>query len=561
MYYSTNLNGLLATEPNDLVNIYNNLNDTNANNNSYSLITGDNTITNDTPYGKLTFSPMVTLIIAIIASTMSFVTIVGNTLVITAFIIDKNLRKYSNYFILNLSIADLLIGLLIPPYAPFLLYNYKWRMGRVACTVWLILDYVVGSASVLCIVVISLDRYLLVSGGLSYVANQNVKRAIFIMVTVWVIAFLNYAPAIIFWEIISGVRTVKDDECQVEFHNNLAYLTATACIEFFAPLVMICGLNLAVYLNIRKRSRGLIRSENPMFNLPQQTTIETKTQVPPPTSTTNTQSIVNKTSTQPSELLTIATSTELEPKTAELTINRVSSKQRLNLSFKSFNRQKKNSSLDIAAMTADGNTNNGRASDGALMTKNKKKHETIMMKMKKKSAMSGGDSDSSNSYSSFINHDVTSSTMSNENNNKKKNREKDDDSYDDDNDDDDDYDDVCDRKSKTNRTPLTNQHQHLNKEKETIQLLILSQNKSSELEDVSKITTDITKIDSSNDITTIKQPVQVTSRPPDRMKSSTYDKNGRISNQKGTSRALTKDKKAARSLFILVFVFVCCWVI
>ena len=146
---------------------------------------------------------------------MSAITICGNILVITAFVIDKNLRKYSNYFILNLSIADLLIGLLIPPYAPFLIYNRVWKLGKVACTVWLVLDYVVGSASVLCIVVISLDRFLLVSKGLSYLNEQKISKAIYIMITVWMIAFINYAPAIIFWELISGVDSSKEGECQV----------------------------------------------------------------------------------------------------------------------------------------------------------------------------------------------------------------------------------------------------------------------------------------------------------------------------------------------------------
>ena len=110
---------------------------------------------------NLTFAPWLTILIACVATLMSSMTIIGNTLVITAFIIDKNLRKYSNYFILNLSIADLLIGILIPPYAPFLLYKRNWRLGKAACTLWLVLDYVVGSASVLCIVVISLDRYVM----------------------------------------------------------------------------------------------------------------------------------------------------------------------------------------------------------------------------------------------------------------------------------------------------------------------------------------------------------------------------------------------------------------
>jgi hypothetical protein len=214
---------------------------------------------------NLTYAPWLTILIACIATLMSSMTIIGNVFVITAFIIDKNLRKYSNYFILNLSIADLLIGVLIPPYAPFLLYKRNWRLGPSACTVWLVLDYVVGTASVLCIVVISLDRYLLVSRGLTYVSGQKVYKAVMLILAVWSIAFLNYGPAIIFWEMLSGEKTVGEDECQVAFHNNLVYLTSTACVEFFVPLISICGLNLAVYLNIRRRSRGLIRTENPKF--------------------------------------------------------------------------------------------------------------------------------------------------------------------------------------------------------------------------------------------------------------------------------------------------------
>ncbi len=243
------------------------------NNNASTLFDSNNKFSNNISNeiinntDVLTFSPTITIIIAIIAAIMSLGTIIGNVFVITAFVIEKSLRKYSNYFILNLSIADLLIGLLIPPYAPFLLYNHHWKIGRIACTIWLVFDYVVGSASVLCIVVISLDRYLMVSRGLNYMASQKISKAICIMLTVWIIAFLNYAPAILFWEVISGKSTVKDGECQVEFHDNLAYLTATACVEFFVPFISICILNLAVYLNIRKRSRGLIRSENPKFKL------------------------------------------------------------------------------------------------------------------------------------------------------------------------------------------------------------------------------------------------------------------------------------------------------
>lgn len=208
----------------------------------------------------LLFSPFNTIVVGVLCSLMAFMTISGNLLVILVFIIDRSLRKYSNYFILNLSIADLIIGFLIPMYTPFMLLNRNWIFGRTVCTIWLVFDYVVGCASVLCIVTISLDRYQLVSQGLSYVSKQKPKSALMKILIVWVIAFLVYGPAIILWRPLSGKSTVPEGDCQAEFHRSFGYLLVVACVEFFVPFLSICALNLAVYLNIRKRSKGLIRS-------------------------------------------------------------------------------------------------------------------------------------------------------------------------------------------------------------------------------------------------------------------------------------------------------------
>lgn len=125
--------------------------------------------------------------LTIFALFLSFTTIFANLLVIFAFIYDKKLQKYSNCFMLNLSIADLLIGILMIPYV--LLGFNDGSVNGTVCTIWLILDYVGGSASVLCIVVISLDRYLIVSRGIKYIANQKVFHAFLIMLTIWGIYF------------------------------------------------------------------------------------------------------------------------------------------------------------------------------------------------------------------------------------------------------------------------------------------------------------------------------------------------------------------------------------
>jgi hypothetical protein len=67
----------------------------------------NNSDTNDITTTKIT-----KIILIFFISLMSLMTIFGNMLVIIAFIRESTIRTYSNYFILNLSIADLLIGLI-----------------------------------------------------------------------------------------------------------------------------------------------------------------------------------------------------------------------------------------------------------------------------------------------------------------------------------------------------------------------------------------------------------------------------------------------------------------
>jgi hypothetical protein len=65
-----------------------------------------------TSYSNGLSSSIEKIILTFLMSTMAFLTVFGNSLVIIAFICEPTIRTYSNYFILNLSIADLLIGLI-----------------------------------------------------------------------------------------------------------------------------------------------------------------------------------------------------------------------------------------------------------------------------------------------------------------------------------------------------------------------------------------------------------------------------------------------------------------
>uniref|UniRef100_A0A8D2J1R3 Muscarinic acetylcholine receptor n=1 Tax=Varanus komodoensis TaxID=61221 RepID=A0A8D2J1R3_VARKO len=151
------------------------------------------------------FSTMWTIALAVLMALLIVATVVGNALVMLAFVVDSSLRTQNNYFLLNLAISDFLVGAFcIPLYIPYVLIG-RWTFGRGFCKFWLVVDYLLCTTSVFNIVLISYDRFLSVTRAVSYRAQQgDTKRALFKMVMVWLLAFLLYGPAIISWEYISG---------------------------------------------------------------------------------------------------------------------------------------------------------------------------------------------------------------------------------------------------------------------------------------------------------------------------------------------------------------------
>uniref|UniRef100_A0A8U7MSD6 Muscarinic acetylcholine receptor n=1 Tax=Corvus moneduloides TaxID=1196302 RepID=A0A8U7MSD6_CORMO len=151
------------------------------------------------------FSLGVLVLLAFLMVLLSLVTILGNILVILAFIMDRNLRHRSNYFFLNLAVSDFAVGAFcMPLYIPYALTG-TWHLGRSLCKLWLVMDYLLCTASVFNIVLISYDRFLSVTKAVSYRARQGITSSPAIkMVAIWVFAFLLYCPAILLWEHVAG---------------------------------------------------------------------------------------------------------------------------------------------------------------------------------------------------------------------------------------------------------------------------------------------------------------------------------------------------------------------
>jgi hypothetical protein len=100
---------------------------------------------------SLLSSPMfISIFLGIILFTITIWTILGNILVILAFVIDKQIRQggMSNYLIINLAISDLLLGIAVLPFsASYSTFGF-WYFGKFLCEFWLAIDVLCSTASI-----------------------------------------------------------------------------------------------------------------------------------------------------------------------------------------------------------------------------------------------------------------------------------------------------------------------------------------------------------------------------------------------------------------------------
>ncbi len=172
----------------------------------------------------------------------------GNALVVwvTAFRMPNSVNAQ---WFLNLAIADLLCCLSLPLLMVPLAQDQHWPYGAVGCKLLIGLFYMMMYCSVLLLVVISLDRFLLVTRPVWCQNHRHTRQARCICLVIWILALLAGSPQFAHMEIheLSETKTL----CQSRY-SDLGHawsVTLTRCFLFFLlPFLIICISHWKVYL-------------------------------------------------------------------------------------------------------------------------------------------------------------------------------------------------------------------------------------------------------------------------------------------------------------------------
>ncbi|XP_046830963.1 adenosine receptor A3-like isoform X2 [Vespa crabro] len=108
----------------------------------------------------------------------------GNGLVIIVFGKEKKLRRRTNYYIISLATADLLVGLFAIPFA--ILASIGLPTNLHACLFTVSVLVVLCTISIFCLVAVSVDRYWAILHPMGYSRTVRTKTAIGIICVCWI---------------------------------------------------------------------------------------------------------------------------------------------------------------------------------------------------------------------------------------------------------------------------------------------------------------------------------------------------------------------------------------
>ncbi|XP_035120483.1 D(2) dopamine receptor isoform X2 [Callithrix jacchus] len=123
----------------------------------------------------------------------------------------------------------------------------EWKFSRIHCDIFVTLDVMMCTASILNLCAISIDRYTAVAMPMLYNTRYSSKRRVTVMIAiVWVLSFTISCP------LLFGLNNTDQNECIIA---NPAFVVYSSIVSFYVPFIVTLLVYIKIYIVLRRRRK------------------------------------------------------------------------------------------------------------------------------------------------------------------------------------------------------------------------------------------------------------------------------------------------------------------
>jgi hypothetical protein len=197
---------------------------------------------------------------AVAMTTIMAAAILGNSLVIISVKKFERLRgRVTNYFIVSLAFADIIVAIFVMPFNASQEITGKWLFGRTMCDIFNANDVLFSTASILHLCCISVDRYIAINYPLKYERKMTNCCACAMIVTTWIAsALISYIPIHAqFYTTWEHYNLLEQNTDSCSFQVNKIYAVVSSSVSFWIPCTIMIFVYIRIFITARRQEKHI----------------------------------------------------------------------------------------------------------------------------------------------------------------------------------------------------------------------------------------------------------------------------------------------------------------
>ncbi|VDM52171.1 unnamed protein product [Angiostrongylus costaricensis] len=176
-------------------------------------------------------------------------------MVVAAVWTTKSLQTPTNYLLVSLAVADLIVGTFVMPFSIYLSINeLHWHLSLTVCHFYCVVDVAASTSSIIHLVLISIDRLVAATKPSDYKTMKHRKRVYVAIVLTWVFSISISTPLGTTLNIRTEYFLLTEHHCGIY---NPMYMLGSSIFAFYLPCFVMLFTYGYTFYALRKRLRAI----------------------------------------------------------------------------------------------------------------------------------------------------------------------------------------------------------------------------------------------------------------------------------------------------------------